>query len=48
MSATPSPPMSWAASLCSRSGTSHTSSIEIGSSSPVNPSTEAVMEIVIA
>ena len=48
MSAAPSPPTSWAASAANDWGTSQTSSIEIGSSSPVIPSAEAVMVVVIA
>ena len=48
ISATPSPPTSWAASAASAWGTSQTSSIEIGRSVPVNPSAEAVMVVVMA
>ena len=48
MSATPSPPTSWAASVANDCGTSQTSSIEIGRSVPANPSAEAVMVVVIA
>src|SRR3954451_14021175 len=48
MSATPSPPTSWAASVANDCGTSQTSSIEIGRSVPVRPFAEAVMVVVIA